>query len=447
MKAEFAYVFERFPSFTQTFCAREVAAIEAARRHPVTFSIRAVSDEAIRHFPDDLVRRTTVLPPADIVAAEVQSLKQRNLLPPHAVVTLRNWGSRPDKNRACEALWIGHRLREAGVRHVHTHFAGIGARTCWWIRRFYGLSCSFTGHANDLFCPDESSGITLPVLVGDASLVVTVSDFTRDWLRSRHPAHADRIHRVYNGMDIPTDAPPWPRNAGDGLPVIASVGRLIEKKGFADLIHACDLLRARGLRFRCVIAGDGPLHAELSQLIADRSLADVVTLAGPMAQPEVTRLLAASRVFALACVIEKDGGMDVLPTVIMEAMAAGLPCVSTRVAGVPEMIRHGETGALAPPADPAALAAAIEPYLVDHDLAAAHGTAGHRMARDTFDVRVTSASLFRLLAAHGRLRVPAHVLVREPDLLRARLRFLARRWHPAVRPPRLRRDAPAFPES
>jgi glycosyltransferase involved in cell wall biosynthesis len=137
------------------------------------------------------------------------------------------------------------------------------------MRRFYGMSYSFTGHANDLFCPDEATPVGLGDLVRDAAVVVTVSDFTRDWLRERYPESAGRIERVYNGMAMSTEPPGWPR---EGVPVIVSVGRLIEKKGFGALVRAAGLLRDRGVAFRCVIAGEGPLRGELERQIAESGL-------------------------------------------------------------------------------------------------------------------------------------------------------------------------------
>ena len=444
MKAAFGCLFERFPSFTQTFVAREAEALRGLGVGTAMYSVRSVSDEAIRHFPEALVSATTVLPKADEVAAEVMEMKRRDELPPHAVVTLRQWGARPDKNRVYEALWAGSRLHAAGVRHVHTHFAGIGARCCWWMRRFYGMSYSFTGHANDLFCPDEATPVGLGDLVRDAAVVVTVSDFTRDWLRERYPESAGRIERVYNGMAMPAEPPGWPR---EGVPVIVSVGRLIEKKGFGDLVRAAGLLRDRGVAFRCVIAGEGPLRGELERLIAESGLGGVVELAGARSQAEIGALLAGARVFALPCVVERDGGMDVLPTVLMEAMAAGLPCVATTVAGVPEMIEPGVTGALTGPGQPAAVAAALEVYLKDAGLAATHGMAGWRLGRERFDLAVTALELLRLLAGRGRVRLPAGLLLKRPELVRARVGFAVwRRWTAAVRVPRIGRDEAAFPE-
>jgi colanic acid/amylovoran biosynthesis glycosyltransferase len=422
MPVSFAYVFERFPSFTQTFCAREVQELRNQGVEVAIYSIRSVSDEAVRHFPAELLAATTVLPSSDEIRSEVNALKEVNRLPQAVVLTLREWGERPDKMRIYEAAWIGYQLREQGVRHVHTHFAGLGARTCWWLRRFYGFTYSFTGHANDLFCPDEATGVTLAMLMRDAAVVVAVSDFTARWLRERFPRAC--VTRVYNGMDIAATERLAAAEAKQMPPTILSVGRLIEKKGFADLIAACAVLRDRQLVFRCEIIGEGPLEEGLRKQIADLRLEDRVVLVGPLPQDEVSLRLGQAMIFALACVVEADGGMDVLPTVLMEAMAARLPCVSTQLAGVPEMVVDAETGMLVAPHDVAAIARSLERYLTLPHEAAAHGQAGYRLAVERFSQSVTARHLLRTLLARGLVHLPPGAA---SDLWRARLTGLWRR--------------------
>ena len=154
-KPAFAYVFERFPTFTQTFCVREVLRMERLGVNPLLFSIRDTRDEEGQKFPADLVSRVQYLPPKKELSERVKDLKRENRLPQDVVLTLRHWGDRKDKMRAYEAAWIGLKLKEAGVGHVHVHFAGIAARAAWWMRRFYGITYSITGHANDIFRGDE----------------------------------------------------------------------------------------------------------------------------------------------------------------------------------------------------------------------------------------------------------------------------------------------------
>lgn len=405
-RPHFAYVFERFPSFTQTFCAREVLELQRQGTRLLLFSIRDTRREALQHFPPALANQVITLPPPDELAREVEALKHQRLLPQSLVLTLRHWGQKPDKARLYEAAWIGQKLRAARVHHVHTHFAGLAARTAWWIRQTYGPSYSFTGHANDLFCPDDSSDLQLPRLIADAAAIIAVSDYSADWLRLRHPASAARIHRVYNGLDLAPFLPPSPSPASP--PLLLSIGRLIEKKGFADLIDACALLRDQAIPFQCRIVGDGPLFPDLAARIAAANLHSHVALTGPLPQPDIIHLLAQAAAFVLPCVTEASGGRDVLPTVLMEAMAAALPCVSTPIAGVPEMVLPGQTGLLVPPRDPAATAAALASLLADPPAARRLGQAGLALAHARFAKAATAAQLRLVLTAFGRLNGPPH---------------------------------------
>ena len=399
---KFAYLFARFPSFTQTFCYREVAEMERQAEAFPVWSIR-VPDDAPDDCPAALAQRVAYLPGRDALQAELRGLRAVLRGYPLSVAwALRRWRNKNDRLRLLEAAWLGARLRAQGIEHVHTHFAGISARTAWWIRKFYGISYSFTAHANDVFCGDDSaSSVSIDALVQDARFVVTVSDFSRAWLRDQHADAADKVFRVYNGLafdDGPSAAELSARAVGtDDLPTITSVGRLIEKKGFEDLIDACAALKGAGLRFLCRIVGEGPLRSALETRIERLGCSACIELCGALPQDAVRALLASSSLFVLACVPEADGGMDNLPTVIVEAMAYGLPVVSTRLAAVPEMVEHGATGWLVPPRDSAALGEAIKTLLLDPAMAQRFGSAGQALGRRKFALNHTVGRLHDLI--------------------------------------------------
>ena len=200
---------------------------------------------------------------------------------------------------------------------------------------------------------------------------------------------------------------------------------LIEKKGYADLVAACGLLRDAGIAFRCRIVGEGPLEAALQAQIEALGLQGSVALAGPLPLPEIRRLLAEeTQVFALACATESDGGKDNLPTVLMEAMAASLPCVSTRLAGVPEMVLDGVTGLLCEEGEPAALAAHLKTLLGDAALCERLGSAGLAHAERLFTRDATGRELLGCFAELSGLRTDAALRKRQP-WLRAKI---AGRW-------------------
>lgn len=435
-----AYIFERFPSFTQTFCVREVLQLERIGVRPLIFSIRDTRDEEIRHFPKELFERVRFLPPRDELIEQVRQWKDAHLLPRAAALVLRHWGERPDKMRVYEAAWIAKTIGDLGTaapRHAHSHFAGIGARTCWWLRKFAGLSYSFTAHANDIFCKPGEQLPPFERLFDDASLIVTVSDYTARQLRDQFPASASRVHRVYNGLDLEPIVAARTRAVRARTPGgILSVGRLIEKKGFDDLITACGILRDNGLAFRCRIVGEGPLEADLISQISNLRLGDHVELTGPLGMEEIVRLLTEeTQVFALACVTEKEGGKDNLPTVLMEAMAASLPCVSTHLAGVPEMVLDGKTGLLCDERRPADFAVLLEKLLRDPPLCEQMGAAGLAHARAEFARETTGRQLLEALAEFGGLRFDAKLgvtgrfLRRLPRALSRQLRHRAPKAH------------------
>jgi colanic acid/amylovoran biosynthesis glycosyltransferase len=387
-----AYLFERFPSFTQTFCYREVVELRRQACVPTVFSIRPAEEGPAETWDASLVSEVNYLPEEKEIVGEVEKAVRRDTLPIAAAQAIENWGRQTDFLRLYQAAHIGPRL--TGDTHLHAHFAGMAARTAYWIRQFFGIPFSFTAHANDIFV-SRSFAIGLDRLVDAATFVATESDYAANDLRARFPQSAKKIHRVYNGLDLSTF-----RRAEFAAPVplILSVGRLIEKKGFPDLIKACRILAESGYNFRCEIIGDGPLKIDLHAQIEAANLRDKVILAGAQSQSEIKHRLAAANLFVLACTTDSDGGSDNLPTVIMEAMATGLPVVSTTIAGIPEMVQPGVTGDLVPPNDPRELARAVGKIIVDPVHARDLGDKGSAVAHKKFSIQTSGKTLLSLFA-------------------------------------------------
>jgi glycosyltransferase involved in cell wall biosynthesis len=271
----------------------------------------------------------------------------------------------------------------------------MAARTAFWIGKFFPITFSFTAHANDIFAPRKFE-IGLDKLVGAARVVVTETDYAEKFLRERFPECADRIHRVYNGLNL---AEFRRATFSSDPPSIVAIGRVIVKKGFANLIRACALLVERGKSFRCEIVGEGPLENQLRAQIEQLRLQEFVQLPGPKPQHELRARLANASVFVLPSVPEPEGGMDNLPTVIMEAMATGLPVVSTRVGGIPEMVIDNQTGFLVQPEDAVALAGAIEKVTNDRSLGQTLGRAGYERAQKLFSIEKNVRELCALLSS------------------------------------------------
>ena len=322
-------------------------------------------------------------------------------------------------------------LRTGDVRHLHAHFAHGTTTVTWLASMLTKLPFSFTGHAKDIYRESLNPAGLLGRKMRAASFVVTCTGANQEHLRRVEPT-AD-VHLVYHGLNadfaalLPTgsaavraepvtvDAVPaklaWERAVAaagtatlaaerdDVSPLrIVAVGRMVPKKGFDVLVEAVAELTARGLELELVIAGeDGPDAANVRRLVAERC-PDAVQFTGPLSQCELLALYRGADVFALACRVDADGDRDGIPNVMVEAMAAGLPVVSTAVSGIPELVRDGENGLLVPPEDPGALASALLRLAADVPLRHRLAAAGRETVAERFDGDVLArrmAGLFR----------------------------------------------------
>jgi colanic acid/amylovoran biosynthesis glycosyltransferase len=387
-----AYLFERFPKFSQTFCYREIAELFRQGVRPAIFSLRTPDLGPELSWDPAIVSGVHRLPEGDAFARLADEASAS--LPRAARKTLHEWRGKDDSLRLHQATYIGVRLQKLGVHHLHVHFAGMAARTAFWIKRFFEIEYSVTAHANDIFVPNDFE-IGLSQIFSKASAIVAVSDFAANQLRNRFSDAASHVHRIYNGIDCDKFQPAEPSTP----PLILSIGRLINKKGFDVLIDACASLRNSGREFRCEIIGDGPLSAELQVRIDRRGLGKQVLLAGPRPQAEIAARLSQGTLLVLPCRVDADGAMDNLPTVVMEAMASALPVVSTDVGGIAEMVRDGETGLLVSQNDPNATAEALSRLLANRELAQSFGRKGRERARELFSIQKNVRALRKIVCS------------------------------------------------
>ena len=388
MRRRIAYLFERFPAFTKTFCAREVAELYRQNLPVPVFSIRKPNDERPLNIP--------------LNGVEIRYLPDSNSLRFKLLTRLavkrfsRVWNPKQDprdKHRVHEAIHLGPLLEREGISAVHAHFAGVATRTAWWLKQLFGVPYSFTGHANDIFVEKPDQRVPLGQLIQDAEFVATETEFSTQYLQSKFPQSAGKIHRVYNGLNLD---PFRPANPDVGSLKIIAIGRLIPKKGFGILIEAFNILIAKGLKMRCRIVGAGPEHVPLRQLVDRLALGKFVELSGPKAQPEIVELLADSNLFVFPAVEDKTGDRDNLPTVIIEAMASGLPVVATGLGGIGEIVTHQANGLIVPERDVDALADAIA-FMAEHpDLRKRYGQNGLATVKEKFRVETTVAGLIGL---------------------------------------------------
>src|SRR5436853_5756452 len=176
---KFAYLFERFPSFGQTFCYREVAELARQGVNSPIFAIRNPKGEPSQDWDQRIVERVHYLPGEEQLLREVRQASKK--LTEEVIGALDKWGRRTDFLRLYQAVYVGLRLQEIGIRHVHAHFAGMAARTAFWIGKFFPITFSFTAHANDIFTLRKFE-IGLDKLVDAALVVITETDYAETFL-------------------------------------------------------------------------------------------------------------------------------------------------------------------------------------------------------------------------------------------------------------------------
>jgi colanic acid/amylovoran biosynthesis glycosyltransferase len=373
------HVMLEFPVLSQTFVTDEIRALREAGAAVLTVSLeggpgadvplshhRARSWWTIRRAAAVLIRR-----PGAVAA----------LFRGPLTVGLR-W----------KLLAAAEEARRFGATAVHAHFAYRSADGAEVIGRALGTGHSVTVHARDIFVPSGDVARRLHA----ARTVVTVCDYNRDWLLSQHgQGLASKVVVIPCATEVTGPSPaPRQRRAGP-LPTIVAVGRLVPKKGIDLLLDACARLQSP---FLLVVVGDGPEAPALRARATRLGLDAVVRFAGALGHNQIRAELDAADVFCVPFRVAPDGDRDSMPVVVKEAMAAGLPVVSTAVAGVPEMVIDGETGCLVPPEDPEALAAALDEFLIDPSQRRIMGRRGRELVEERFDLRDQAQRLLEVLA-------------------------------------------------
>lgn len=390
------YVCGRFPVLSETFILNEILALEA-RGVPIhIFSLDRPKDSRFHEDLSQLKARVRYLPDAvnHQLLRHHQGIAQRERT--RYTRALRQ-ALANDKDeffwRFLQGGYIANRARRLRLHHLHAHFARRATDAAFFASMLSGIPYSFTAHAYDIYRTDIDTQ-TLRQRMKQAKFVVTVSEFNKAYLERLSRGAAEKIVRVYNGIDlerfVPHDPPPRPPFT------ILCVARLIEKKGLPILIEACQHLHAHGETFRCWIVGTGVLGAQLEKLIARWRLHEQVFLLGPHTQREVLERYHSAHLFVLPCLVGADGNRDGLPVSIVEALACGLPVVTTPITGIPEVVRHQHNGLLVPDQDPQALAHAIESLIHNHQLYRHLQSNARASMATTFDLRHTAEALHHL---------------------------------------------------
>lgn len=253
-------------------------------------------------------------------------------------------------------------LKENNIEHIHANFAHIPTDIAMYAAALHGISFSFNSHANDLF----ERGWLLKEKVARAKFAVTISAYNKQFLIDKG-ADESKINVIHCGVDTASFSEREEKKLSSP-PVLGALGRMVEKKGFDTLILACDILKREGVAFKLQIAGAGPLKKEFEGLARKLDVLDSIDFMGSISHEDVPDWIKSLDVFVLPCKKDKHGDMDGIPVVLMESMLLGVPVITTRISGIPELVENEETGLLCDPKDTESLAEKIQTLLSNYEL-------------------------------------------------------------------------------
>jgi colanic acid/amylovoran biosynthesis glycosyltransferase len=381
-----AYVIESF----STFITDEIREL---RRQGVEVTLFSAFRPLLQADPvaDGLRRQSLYFPPwyGEVMSANLRHLlrRPRRYLEVARVLLREGEGLR----MLLLAGYLAGQARRIGVQHLHATYATRTSTLAHAIARLAGLDWSFSAHAYDLFRHNSS----IPWKARSASFVRTISEFNRRFLVEHYPGVDPRRVRVcYLGVDV-TRFRPVAADVDSRTPVVLSVGHLNAKKGHRYLLGACRRLLDRGVGMECRIVGEGQSRPLLEERLRSLNLEPAVRLLGGLTHEDTSARLREASLFVLACVDRRPEGEDVdgIPVALMEAMAMGLPVVSTRVSGIPELVEDGVSGLLVPERDEEALADALERLLKSTELRTSLGRAARRRIQERFEIVANTRAL------------------------------------------------------
>lgn len=395
-------VVSEFPKLTETFAYRNAIEYERLGHNVHIFHIKRFRrDEPIHAFMRGLVARAFTFGYAS--RAALQGLASELVTAPHRVSgVLRDivgaYWREPGRGLAAlsyvpKAIALGRWCRHHGIEHIHAEFAGHPATAAMIAARVSGVPFSFSAHAHDIFV----SQALLVTKAREAAFVRAISTYNIGFLAKLPGFPAQKLRLVRCGVTrdaLHNDGPIRPEN---GPLRILYVGALIRRKGVCHLIDALAALPPR-IDWHARIVGGGSHAGRLAAQARRLGLETRLRFDGPQPAERVAAAFRAAHVAVVPSIVGDGGRMEGIPVVVMEAMAQGLPVVASALSGIPELIEDGVTGHLVPPADPSAIASALEDIHADWPAAAAMGARGRDRVANDYVVEDNARALARLMA-------------------------------------------------
>lgn len=393
------YLVSRFPVTSETFIVRELEALSDTGRYDIGLRSLFASPDPEVH---DVARRWTPRLVRPGIRQAVEGMAWAVVRHPIATIAVlahvvRGYAAAPKlliRALATVPLAAAHARdlsRPGAPRHVHAHYATYPALAAWICSRLAGVSYSVTAHAHDIYV-DTSM---LATKIADARFVVTVSEYNRTLLNGL-AGGVTPVEVVHCGIRS-GEYTHRPRSIpSTGRISALCVASLQEYKGHAVLLRALALGGAGVDRIDLELIGHGPLHDALIDLAASLGIADRVRFHGGRSETFVKDALDRADLFVLPSIVAADGQMEGLPVALMEALACGVPTVSTTLSGIPEIVVPGVTGLLATAGDAESLRDTLEEMIAAGPAVAKFARAGRELVEREFDSVDATKALLRL---------------------------------------------------
>jgi glycosyltransferase involved in cell wall biosynthesis len=391
-KSSIGYLMKSYPKISETFILNEILELERQGVQLHLFSLRPCPDT--RSHPDVAQVKADVTYIPQLRQNKTYSFDRAKALFTaqwywliQAPIAYRNAFVFYQKESLewedfLQAAFLAQELQRLQITHLQVHFANLPTAIVEMAQMLYPFTFNIFAHAKDIYLTPTK---VLDRRIKKSEFILTCTGFNAQHLQQISTSTTP-IVLSYHGINFTRFTPNLTIRQQSTVPMIMSVGRFCEKKGFPYLLQACSQLKQAGHIFQCMIIGYGEMRSELEQLIESLELTDVVVLPGKKTQDQLVDLYNEASLFVLPCLVTDDGDRDGIPNVLLEAMAMELPVVSTDISGIAELIDNNSNGFLVPEKNSEALAQAIAALITQPQLRRQFGQRGREKVLNDFNL-------------------------------------------------------------
>ncbi len=291
-----------------------------------------------------------------------------------------------------KALYLSKIIKENSISHIHAHWGTTTATMAYIISKIAGIPWSLTLHRRDI---KENNLLRIKCI--SASFIRTINEQGRNELLEivKETSLKEKIFVIHMGVDIPVIS--RKSDLASGSFTMLCPANFVLKKGHKYLFKACKLLLGKGVKFKLLIAGDGPLENDLKKTVSGFALNDCVEFLGRLPHERVFDLYSSDKINAvvLPSIVTDEGEHEGIPVALMEAMSYGIPVISTDTGGISELIDDG-SGIMVKEKDPKGIADAVEKLIEDRVLYEKLSENGNNRIKTSFNVDNIARKLMKL---------------------------------------------------